>query len=74
LVFATSGAEYETWRATLSSADKEAYDTLVRNEREKRSEAVGAILKDAIMRDLSCRHVLDPKGDGISDYIKVCNE
>lgn len=73
LVFATPGKEYEAWRSTLSSADKQAHDTLARNQRQRQSEEAGAILKDQIRRDLSCRWVPDPKGDGL-DKIRVCDE
>lgn len=73
LVFATPGVLYEAWRKTLSSVDKQAYDKLARNQRQRQSEEAGAILKDQIRRDLSCRSVPDPKGDGL-DTIKVCDE
>jgi hypothetical protein len=73
LVFATPLEEYKAWRATLSSADKQAYDTLAQNQRQKQSEEAGAILRDSIRRDLSCRWVPDPQGDGI-EKIRVCDD
>ncbi|MBD2328622.1 hypothetical protein [Alkalinema sp. FACHB-956] len=73
LVFATPRDEYEAWKATLSSTDKQAYDTLVQKQRQKQSEEAGRILQDQIRRDLSCRWVTDPQGDGF-DKIQVCDD
>ncbi|OUC16362.1 MAG: hypothetical protein B0A82_02260 [Alkalinema sp. CACIAM 70d] len=73
LVFATPRDEYEAWKATFSSADKQAYDSLVQKQRQKQSEEAGRILQDQIRRDLSCRWVTDPQGDGF-DKIQVCDD
>jgi hypothetical protein len=73
LVFATPGTEYEAWRSTLSSVDKQAYDRLARAQRQRQSEEVGEALKDKIRRDLSCRWVPAPSGD-VFDKIQVCDE
>lgn len=76
-ILRTPGEEYRAWKATLSPADKQAYDALVQKEnqqqRQRMEEASGA-LSDMIRRDLSCRWVLDPKGDRMGDYVRVCNE
>ncbi|MEA5514029.1 hypothetical protein [Nodularia sp. UHCC 0506] len=69
----TPGEEYRAWKATLSSADNQAYDLLVRKEnefkRQQMEEASGAV-RDMIRRDLSCRWVSNPN----DDYVKVCND
>jgi hypothetical protein len=73
----TPGEEYRAWKATLSSADNQAYDALVRKENEQKREQMQQAsegLWNMIKRDLSCRTVLNPNGDGIYDYIRVCDE
>jgi hypothetical protein len=73
----TPGEEYRAWKATLSSADNQAYDVLVRKEnefkRQQMQEASGAV-QDMIKRDLSCRWVPNPNGNYVGDYVKVCND
>lgn len=69
----TPREERSAWKATLSSADNQAYNAFVQKENEFRrqqmKEASGA-LRDMIRRDLSCRWVSDAEGE----YVQVCDD
>lgn len=69
----TPGEEYRAWKATLSSADNQAYNALVQKENEFRRqqmEETSGVVSDMIKRDLSCRWVPNTEGD----YVKNCSD
>lgn len=70
----TPREERSAWKATLSSADNQAYNAFVQKENEFRrqqmKEASGA-LRDMIRRDLSCRWVSDAENE---QYVRVCDD
>ena len=70
----TPREEYRTWRATLSSADNQAFNALVQKENEFRRqqmrETSGAVW-DMIKRDLSCRWESDAENE---QYVRVCDD
>lgn len=70
LIYYTPREEYRLWRATLSAAESQAYDTFAQKRKVQQSQEVGEAWREMIRRDLTCRQVRNSD----DEYVQVCDE